>query len=340
MATITDVAKASGVSISTVSHVLNGTRPVRDATRLRVEAAIESVGYRRDQLARSMRRARTDSVGLVVSNPSQPVLAEMIRGVEQMARSVGYVLLLANSNDDAQQEALAIDMLMERRIDGLILTQASSDPQALLALLRDISVPTVLLDRLSERRVDQVGSETVAPMKSLVMHLLEKGHADVALVAGDLSVPTLQERLQGYESAMATAQVPSTRQRVIGGQRTAREARLTMRLVLAGRGRPTAVVCSSTDMTAGTLQAMRDLGLRAPDDIALVSFDELPYAELISPGITSVVQPAFQIGEQGMSLLMRRLSNPEAAPQTIRLRPHIEHRESCGCPGDAPPLTY
>lgn len=340
MATITDVARASGVSIATVSHVLNGTRPVRDATRLRVEAAIESVGYRRDHLARSMRRARTDSVGLVVSDPSQPVLAEMIRGVEQMARSVGCVLLLANSHEDAQEEALAIDMLTERRVDGLLLTQVSSDPQAFRGLQRDNSVPTVLLDRLSERRIDQVGSETVAPMKTLVLHLLEKGHADVALVAGDLAIPTLQERLQGYESALASAGVPSTPDRIIGGVRSVREARLAMRSVLADHGRPTAVVCSNSNMTAGTLQAMQDLGLRAPDDIALVSFDELPYAELISPGITSVVQPAFQIGQQGMSLLMRRLSNPDVEPQTIRLRPHIEHRESCGCPGDAPPLTY
>jgi LacI family transcriptional regulator len=333
MATIVDVARLANVSLSTVSHVINETRPVREDTRRRVVAAIEATGYMQDGVARALRRARTDSVGLVVSDTGQHVFAEMVRGVEHEARAAGFTLLLANSDEDRERELASVQALRERRVDGLLIAQVSGSPHSLVETLRSQGIPVVLLDRLSAPDVDQVGVETVGPMKLLVRHLINRGHRDLALVAGDLGVPTLQERHQGYVEAMLEAGLGPRADRVLTYIVVADEAREAVsRLLVSGESRPTAIVSASNVMTVGTLQALADAGLRVPDDVALATFDEFPHADLFSPRLTSVVQPAFQIGREAMRLLLRRIRRPDAPLRTVRLKPRIVHRDSCGCP--------
>ncbi|HBY23298.1 MAG TPA: LacI family transcriptional regulator, partial [Propionibacteriaceae bacterium] len=160
MATMIDVARLAGVSTSTVSHVLNGTRKVESATRRRVEAAIEQTGYRQDTLARAMRRSRSDSIGLIVSDAGEPAFADMAHGVEHAAAERGLTLLLANSSEDAEREGLAIHALMNRRVDGLILATAATSLVDVLRSLRDERAPVVLLDRLyHDLPFDQVGAD-------------------------------------------------------------------------------------------------------------------------------------------------------------------------------------
>lgn len=336
MPTLSDVASQARVSIATVSHVLNGTRPVREETRLRVERAVEEVGYRRDRLARALRRNRTDTVGLVVSDPAQPVFAQMIHGVELEAQTAGYTVMLAMSSDDAAQELEAIVKLKEHRVDGIILSESSHMLDRFDEILRGDEIPLVLLDRLASRTLDQVGAETVAPMKALVDHLIANGCTDIGMIAGDLAVPTLKERFEGYRLALESAGLPVREDRIITGVRTERETWAAMRPVLQGATRAEAYVTASTNLTAGFLRAMRDVGVQAPDDVKLVSFDELPYADFFAPRITSVVQPAVEMGRLAMRLLLRRLNAPDSRPQTTRLRPWIAHRETCGCPPGTP----
>ncbi|MDQ7907535.1 LacI family DNA-binding transcriptional regulator [Phytohabitans sp. ZYX-F-186] len=331
-----DIANAANVSVATVSHVINGTRPVKESTRLRVEAALDAAGYRRDRLARAMRRSTTETVGVVVSDPTQPVFGQMIQGVAKEARAAGYAMMLASSADDGQQELEAIKTFKEHRVDGIILAEVSHDLAGFDEMLRPDSIPLVLLDRLASRRLDQVGAETVGPMKRIVDHLIGNGYDDIAIVAGDLSVPTLQERFEGYRQALDAADIPLRSDRVVDDVRTEREVRAAMRPILQGNERPRALVTSSTNITAGVLGALHDLDMRTPRDVALVSFDELPYAEHFAPRITSVVQPAVQMGEHAMRLLLRRLRNPDAQARTIRLKPRFVHRQSCGCPAGAP----
>ena len=205
MATITDVARIAGVSVSTVSHVVNGTRTVGPETRGRVVAAIEETGYRQHAVARALRRARTDSIGLVVSDTGQPVFAEMVRGVEHEARAAGFTLLLANSAEDHDLERASVQALRERRVDGLLLAQVSGTDAELVRSMTADGLPVVLIDRLSIPEVDQVGVENAGPMRALVRHLIDTGHRRIALVAGDPGVPTLAERRSGYEQALETA---------------------------------------------------------------------------------------------------------------------------------------
>ncbi len=186
MATMVDVARIAGVSISTVSHVLNGTRNVEHATRRKVERAIEQTGYRQDTLARAMRRSRTDSIGLVVSDAGEPAFAEMAHGVEQAAAERGLTLLLANSAEDADREQRAVRTLLDRRVDGLILARAASSAPGLMEGLSGEKAPVVLLDRLyRDLPFDQVGADNRDSMRRLMAHLTSRGHTRFAVVAGD-----------------------------------------------------------------------------------------------------------------------------------------------------------
>lgn len=340
LSTITDVARAAGVSISTVSHVVNGTRPVSPATRRRVESAIETVGYLQDGVARALRRQRTDSVGLVVSDSGQTAFAEMVRGVESEARAASMTVILADSREDRELEALSLRSLRERRVDGLLVARVSGSSAAPLAELRTQGLPVVLMDRLAKSGFDQVGVNTVEPMRAVVAHLIQKGHTRIGMVAGDLGVPTLQERFRGYATAILNAGMELRDDLLVTKADTAEAARAGVAALLDQPLPPTALVSSSVVLSAGALRAIQDARLSVPGDIALAAFDDFPYADLFTPRITSVVQSAFSVGREAMRLLLRRIEEPAAEAVTLRLDPVIAHRESCGCPPGAGPIEW
>lgn len=335
MATIVDVARIANVSLSTVSHVVNGTRPVSDATREKVLVAIQETGYEPHGVARALRRARTDTVGLVVSDTGQPVFADMVRGVEHEARAAGFTLLLANSAEDPEREAESVQALRERRVDGLLVAQVAGSGHSLVDQLRQRRTPLVLIDRLTAPDVDQVGVENHAPMKQLVSHLVARGHQRIGYVAGDTRVPVLDERKRGYVDALAAHGLAIDAELIVEGTITSDETAAAVRPLLLRPDRPTAFVAASMVISVGTMHALQDAELDIPEDIAFAVFDEPAHADLFRPRLTSVVQPAFDIGREAMRLLLRRLSQPDAPPRTVRLKPHIVHRESCGCPQGA-----
>jgi LacI family transcriptional regulator len=336
MATMNDVAALAGVSTTTVSHVMNGTRPVAGATRARVLEAIERAGYAPDVVARSLVRSRTDSIGLVVPDTSLPDFAGMVRGVEHECRSRGLTLLLANSAEDGERQLASIRALRERRVDGLLVAQVAAGEAASLDYLRRHRLPVVLLDRLLDPAIDQVGVANVKPMRSLVGHLIGRGHRSIGIVVGDDRPLTVAERLPGFRDAHAAAGLPVDERLVLRGAVTAEGARDATIELLRSEHRPTAVVATSLRMATGALGAIAELGLAIPGDLAFASFDEFPYADLFSPRLTAVEQPSFDIGREAMRLLARRMADNHASPETVRLEPRIVHRESCGCPPGTP----
>lgn len=332
MATIVDVARMANVSVSTVSHVVNGTRPVSEETRRRVEQAISETGYATDGVARALRRSRTDSVGLVISDTGQPVFAEMVRGIEHEARAKGFTLLLANSAEDPELERASIRALRERRVDGLLVAQVAGSDHALIDEMQARRTPLVLLDRLTVPDVDQVGVENRDPMCKLTTHLIRRGHRRIAYIAGDVRVPVLAERELGFRDALSAAGIAIVEELLVGGTSTIPETEAAVARVLARADRPTAIVAAGMILGVGALRALGAAGLRIPADMAFTVFDEPPYADLFEPRLTSVVQPAFAIGREAMRLLIRRIARPGAAPRTVRLKPELVHRASCGCP--------
>ncbi|WP_137991538.1 LacI family DNA-binding transcriptional regulator [Streptomyces vilmorinianum] len=333
MATIVDVARLAGVSTSTVSHVINATRPVNPRTRERVEDAIRATGYQRDSVARALRRSRTDSIGLIVSDVAQPAFAEMVRGVEHEATKAGYTLLLANSGEDPALERRALRVLAERKVDGLVVAPVGRSERAGLEAVRAQGIPLVVMDRLGALPTDQVGVENADPMGELVRHLVGHGHRRIALAAGDRAVATIEERCRGYREALAASGIGYEDELVLWGSGLAADTRARVHELFAGPQPPSALVAVSTETAIGSLQALRARELDIPGDVAFAAFDGFPYMDLFRPGITAVTQPAYEIGSTAMSLLLSRMDGTlTSRHRSIRLQPELTYRESCGCP--------
>ena len=324
MATMVEVARLAQVSISTVSHVLNGTRNVEPETRSRVVDAIEKTGYRQDALARAMRRSRTESIGLVVSDAGEPAFADMVHGVEDAAVERGLTLVLANSAENPDRERRAVHTLLDRRVDGLILACAAESDPALMTSLREEKTPIVLLDRVfADLPFDQVGADNRDSMRRLISHLLAAGHRHFVLVAGDVRVPTLRERLDGFTDAIASAGLASDQLILTGTDESAiRQALRTL------PDTATVVVAASTPLAALALEELAAAGRRIPADIAFATFDGFNHSDLFEPRLTTVRQPAFDMGVAAVRLLVERLASPDSSPRTVRLQQQLELRDS------------
>jgi LacI family transcriptional regulator len=331
MATMVQVAAMAGVSISTVSHVINGTRKVEPDTRKKVLDAIAATGYRQDALARAMRRSRSDSIGIVVSDAGEPAFADMVHGVEHAAAERGLTLLLANSSEDAEREERAIHALLDRRVDGLILARAATSRPDIVRVLATTGSPTVLLDRVyPDLDFDQVAADNRDSMRRLVAHLASHGHRRFCLIAGDIRVPALRERRDGFRDAVRDAQLADADQVVIAGEDND-DIAVAFRESLA-RGEPAdrvgAVIAASTPLAALALTALSEAGLSTPKDIAFATFDGFNYPELFEPSLTTVVQPAFEMGVAAVGLLADRIEDPDSPSRTVRLHQTIALRKS------------
>jgi LacI family transcriptional regulator len=322
-----DVARIAGVSVSTVSHVLNGTRFVQEPTRDRVLQAVAESGYRQDALARAMRRSQTETLGVVVSDAGEPAFAEMVRGVHEAAEAQGLTLLVANSDEDGERELRAVRALLARRVDGLVLARVADSSEAVLEELQAASVPFVLMDRLTDLELDQVGTENRRVMRELVEHLAARGHERFLLVVGDTRVPPLRERLEAFLEAVEGEALDPALQTVVDNRSKRQDLTDAVDAGLR-EGHATAMIACSTFLAARGLEVLQRRGIAIPRDLAFATFDGFAYADLFSPHLTTVRQPAFDVGAEAVRLITTRLADPDRAPTTIRLEPTIEYRDS------------
>jgi LacI family transcriptional regulator len=331
MATMEDVARVAGVSTTTVSHVLNGTRPVSERTTARVMAAIDETGYSQNTIARALARARTQSLGLAISGLANPYFTDLIASVEQAATRARHTLLLGDTHDDPEHELEIVRALVERRVDGLLLAPSAGAPEHALKYLATQSLPVVLLDRFVDASLDQIGSENVEPTAQLVDHLASCGHRRIGMIVGSPHLSTTLERLAGYELGLERNGLAYEPALVESGESRRAEAGDATRRLLALPEPPTGLISGNNAMTIGVLEALKDRGMTVPDDIALVAFDDFEWAEFFSPRLTVIAQPTAELGEQAVELLLSRLEDPTLEPRTIRLPATFVHRDSCGC---------
>ncbi|MGQ0840647.1 LacI family DNA-binding transcriptional regulator [Actinokineospora sp.] len=326
-----DVAKLAGVSISTVSHVVNETRPVAAATRDRVQAAIESTGYTGNAIARSLVTGGTRSIGVAMSLLANPHLAELIHAIEAEASAEGYTILLGDTLDAEDGERAAVRKLQARRVDGMLLTPAPGDTATLEQLART-DVPAVLVDRVSHKiKLDQVGPENIQSTSTLVSHLAAAGHRRIGFISGVEWMTASEERTLGYRLGLGRAGLRWDSNLVAGGGATHADGVLAMRRLLTVPERPTAVITGNGAMTAGAYREAHAHGLRIGADLALVGHDEVDWAEVVDPGITTMAHPVGEIGRTAVRLLLARLADRDRAPETVLLPPDLLHRGSCGC---------
>ncbi|WP_054052977.1 LacI family DNA-binding transcriptional regulator [Alloactinosynnema sp. L-07] len=326
-----DVAKLAGVSISTVSHVVNETRAVAVSTRARVLAAIESTGYTGNAIARSLVTGGTKSIGVAMSLLANPHLAELIHAIEAEATRAGYTILLGDTLDSPDGERDAVRKLQARRVDGMLLTPAPGDTATLEQLART-GVPAVLVDRVSHKvKLDQVGPENIQSTSALVSHLAAAGHRRIAFISGVEWMVASEERTLGYRLGLGRAGLRWDSNLVAGGGASHEDGVLALRRLLTVPERPTAVITGNGAMTAGAVREATAHGLRIGEDLAIVGHDEVEWAELVRPSITTMAHPVDEIGRTAVRLLLDRLNDREHAPRTVLLPPRLIHRESCGC---------
>ena len=356
MASVTskDVAKHAGVSIATVSHVVNETRHVSDTTRKKVLDAIAALDYRPNAIARGLVTHSTRKIGVVIAEITNPFFAVATRGIEDEALSHRYNIVLCNTDEDPPREEDGLQLLATRQIDGLIIAPTGVRCASLLALAKS-GVPIVQLDRSSpglEAPLVGVNNEEGAYLA--VRYLIGLGHRRIACVIDLDVISTQRERRQGWERALREAGLPADDKLVVRadprfygvlpgasgsftliGPSTQRQrmpsAYEVLRNLLRSAQRPSAVFVANNQLTLGALYAVRTCGLRCPEDISLISFDDHDWAPLFSPPLTVVRQPTYELGQAAGRLLMQMLDGgPVEAPPSLRVE--LVVRSSCGPP--------
>ena len=327
--TINDVAMKAGVSKATVSHVLNNTRFVEEPTKNRVLQAIEEIGYRPSNVARSLTTNQTNTIGVVISDASNYFFGEILRGLEDILRQSGYGLVVCNTDETLQRESEYLDYLLRQRVDGIIAAATSQRWDVLLRM--DMQhTPVVFMDRTFEGQEGPfVGINNNAAARVAVQHLINAGHRNIGILAGLQRLSTMRERLGGYRLALQEADLPEVNAWVVElalDIDAAREAALS---ILSPPSRPTALFISNNFLSLGTLLAMRELGLRCPRDISLVGFDDHPWAQVSDPPLSVIRQPVRELGHTAAQILLALIQGVPVTESQFILECDLILRESC-----------
>lgn len=331
MTTIRDVAKSAGVSPITVSRVVNRLDNVNPETRARVEKAIEELGYVRNLAARSLRSRETHTLALILPDITNAFWTTVARGVEDAAQSDGYSVLLCNTDENPDKFTKYLSTVLEQRVDGVLVVPVTSDSLH-FAQPGDMKVPTVVVDR---RLVDWVGDsvycDSVAGAQALTQHLLSLGHTRIAIISGPANTSTAEDRVAGYCLALYKAGLPVDQRLIWRGEYRASSGRSMTRELLASGLEPTAILATNNAIASGVLEELKIHRKNVPDDMAVVCFDEVPEMERFFPFLTSVTQPAYDMGVNATQLLLSRIaaSNPLRARQVV-LPTRLILRYSCG----------
>lgn len=328
--TMNQVAEAADVSIFTVSAVLNGTATVSDELRGRVMAAIKQTGYKRNVLARSLKTGESRTIGLTVGDITNPFYTEVVSVIQQSLHHAGYAVMLCCNDRDVELQAEQIELLRDRMVDGLIISPTGDD-ETLRSLLTASTIPVVLIDRIVEGYdCDSVILDNRAAVRDATRYLLGLGHRRIGFISGKLDSYTGRERLAGYYAALDEAGIEREAAMTQLGNYREENAYAAAIELLTSPTPPTAIFSSNNLMVIGVMRALRDLGLRCPDDISVTGIDDFPWADVFHPQLTTVAQPVRVIGEQAANLLLRRLAEGSGAPpRHIVLKGRLVIRESC-----------
>ena len=351
MPTIKQVAALAGVSVGTVSHVVNGSVPVSPDLRLKVEEAIRHLDYHPNHVARSLKTSRTRTLGIIVPDMTISFFPQIIRGAETGARAKGYSVIAVNSAESPERQGELLSLLRSQQVEGILLINAAAPtPPGQISRVMDAGIPVVCLDRVPEGfPVDSVSVEDIDAAELGTDHLLAQGYRDIAIVTGPLSLQNERRRLEGYQRSLERAGVPFSPDRVWQGNLRSEALAAMCRERLSNPAtRPHALLCTNGPTALGALRGMNDCGLRTPEDIGFVAFDELTLDDLFTPAITTLVQPAYDIGFRAAEILLERIDQPERDRDdvyTVRLPAMLRVRDSSrklirrdGRPGEVVPM--
>lgn len=326
MVGIKDVAEAAGVSIATVSRVLTNQPNVRPLVRERVMEAVKKLNYRPNLVARRLRSQQSNTIGLIVSDIRNPFFTSISRAVEDAAYDQGFQVLLCNTDENPEKEALYLDLMRDENVAGVIFSPTKQTIANFKEAKPDF--PTVIIDRsVKSGEVDTVVLDNVSAAHQLTAHLIENGYRSIGAIFDNASI-TATERRQGYEEALRFHELP-----VVAGLikivQHKLEAGYTAALeMLKVTQPPDAILACNSQLGAGALTAIRELNLNIPDKVGLVCFDDTTWAALVQPAITVIAQPTDEIGKTATDLLLQRVADPTRTPRKVILQGQLLIRGS------------
>lgn len=316
--TIQDVARAAGVHPGTASRALNPALAGRitPATTKRVQEAAAELGYVPDQFGRSLRTRRSHNIGVLIPDLGNPVFPPIVRGIEDTLREAGYEALIANTDDSADREARLISVLTGRRCDGFIIASSRIDDPA-VSTLRDSATPVVLVNRLVNTQAASVVSDDTAGIQAAVAHLAHLGHTDIAHVTGPATLSMTQVRRQAFRDAMAAAGLTVQPQWVAEAARYAVDEGRQAFARMLDRAVPSAVIAGNDMIAVGCYLALQNRGLRCPDDVSVVGFNDMPLAGSLAPPLTTVAIPQHEIGAAAAQLVLDLIAGGAATQRVL-----------------------
>jgi len=329
--TIKDVARAAGVSVTTVSHVFNETRPVAAETRARVRAAIDALGYAPSTLARALKGERTGTIGMLATSSTNPFFAEVISGVEERCFELGYSLILCNTGEDRERMKAQLTTMLQKRIDGLVVMSQNVDAEIFndLSYLRGLPMVAIDTDGLDDISVVNDDSEIGGALAAT--YLVQRGFRRIAVLAAPENHQRGRRRLAGFAASLESQGVRLDPTLIYSTDLTLGSGDRAMRALLAAQPEPPeAIFCMNDLVAVGAIHAARESGLRIPDDISVIGYDDIEMAAFVEPPLTTIHQPTLDIGRTGAQRLIELVEGAPPSSETVSLPPRLIERRSVG----------
>lgn len=330
--TLKDVAEVAGVSTATVSYVINNSKKVSDEVQKKVLETMKALNYKPNMIAKSLRVQESKLIGLMVSDIANSFFASVVRGIEDELANSGYNVLLCNSDSDIEKEKKYLNVLLGKRIDGLIISAAGSSNNYFKEL-KKIGIPAVYLNRSPNfANLDTVTTDNYGGSYQATEHLIEHGHKSIGIITGPQTINTGLERFLGFKQALLDYSLQFNENWVKEGCFDVESGYNKMKELIESQERPTALFVSNNSMSLGVYKYIKDYGLKVPEDIAIIGFDDPEWATIVEPKLTTVAQPAYEQGFQAAALIIEKIKGEGVdRQQVINLKPNLIVRNSCGC---------
>ncbi|ASU23680.1 transcriptional repressor PurR [Vibrio qinghaiensis] len=329
MATMKDIARLAGVSTSTVSHVINKSRYVSDEIAVRVNKAAQDLNYAPSALARSLKMNRTRTIGMLVTTSTNPFFGEVVKGVERSCYHKGYNLILCNTEGDSQRMQASINTLLQKRVDGLLLMCSTLEGERIDVFERYPDIPVVVMDwgpMLFPS--DKIQDNSLRGGYIAANYLIECGHKEIGCITGPLIRHQAQMRYEGYKRAVLEAGLDIHPNWIVESDFECEGGYEAFNKMLAKGPLPSAIFVSNDMMAMGVINAANEKGIRIPEDLSLMGYDDIHIARFMSPALTTIHQPKYRLGKAAVDTLLARLENEALEPQIVQLEPTLAVRKS------------
>lgn len=330
--TMREVAEHAGVSVTTISHIINDTRPVSDELRQRVLAAMQELGYQPNRLARSLRRGETHTIGMIIPDSVNPFFAEVARGIEDKGFEEQYSVIICNSDGDLKKELLYTNLLTEKQVDGIIFVAAGVSTEH-ITVLRERKIPVVVVDRqIPGVSVDSVLTDNTLGGWQATHHLIQLGHKRIGCIRGPSALTPSADRLVGYRKALEEEGYDFDEALIVKGDFQYQSGHQMARRLLELKDTPTAIFACNDLMAMGAICAATEMDLRIPEDLSVVGFDDVSLASFTNPTLTTIAQPKYEMGVMAVEMLIKRIRAIDMPIQEVILDTKLVLRKSTAAP--------